>query len=646
MIRTKTVEYSLSSSLDFVVSSSLRPFSDLIVYLPETGSRSFRNCFIEVFIEDDLAAATSVTGWKFHYKVGTGSAISSSNTVTISNTGENMSMLFYHDVTSVFSSSFGPSDLSQSFTFGTLFTGSSTTNASVRLFCTYDYDDAAVTRVKTVVIPMDSYTGGTNATSSTIIDTIPALDTYLPETGKVYRDISIQLMGNDGCTQVSAIDTTSMSLKLDQGTPTPTGPINATLNSARLFKYIWNQNGIDTTTTHSLSILSSLAGMAFNCISAQCLVTYEYNHSSSTRIMNYISLPTGDDVGVIGGTTATDRSRFQTEFLITEPAITMSRAGIYHSFMDSAAIAFLPSVTQSAYSQSVKTYNTPSVALCGGWTIGTRFDSGASGSQGMALTSGSNILTVDWYRTGAGAGSLGSSYSSYAIFNYESGKSAQSGGDANHSQVRKWLFAPLVASTTRRLITGSISLAESSSYYLTSLGVNLITYNSAPANNITLTANCSGSDDGIGFGWIELRSGTQFQDSEIAPISNIVRMDDTFRRYPTDPQTTTRLIPTRNRFYSFESSNTTYMTGYFFATYHTLAFNLTGSVSGYTGNGSGLTVNFHRSDTNELIASTTTNVGGSFQKTWYNNVIPIYAEVYQDDTHVGRSGLSTASGVA
>ena len=164
-------------------------------------------------------------------------------------------------------------------------------------------------------------------------------------------------------------------------------------------------------------------------------------------------------------------------------------------------------------------------------------------------------------------------------------------------------------------------------------------------SNIVLLAAATGSNEGfLGYGWNPAYAGTISADGEIGPMMVIARLRDYFQRFPTDPDST-RLQPGRNRFFSIDSSTTSWVTGFFFATYHTIDYTLTGSISGSSGDGSGINVDFFRSDNDDYIATTTTTTGGQFQALWYDNNIPLYAVARQDDTHVGRSANSTASGV-
>jgi len=662
--RTKTIEYALSTQSASVATSVVRVFPPLLVYVPETGSRTFRSAFVEINCMDNVSAATSITGWKWQYRIGTtggaaGTPISESLTSTITNTGENMSFVWVHDVTNVFTTDFSANTLSASFNFGMTITGSATSNACVKLHVTYDYNDIAGTRIKTVQIPMDSYFFTASATGSsgspgTLVDRIPLLDTYLPEASKTYRDIHFEFCGNDFLTATGSRQGTA-SFCLDgtskQGDTGSFGPMETTLLSARYFKYLWNHNSMATSTTHSVWAMSQHVGRTLNGVAAKLSVTYEYDHAASTQIMNCIQLNAGDDSGYVGGTSSLDMvSQNSSEFFIQEPAITMSRCGIYHSLIDSGAVTFLTAVSSGSLTQSLvpgrREFTFPAVVTCGGWMCGTRFDSGATGSQGMGLVRGKNVLVNNRQRSGTTVGTLGSNYTANAILNYESAKSSQAGGDANHSQIRKWFLLPVSSSTgVRQQLTASMPFAESSSnFWMNSLGAALYPYNSLAGSNLSLRVAASGSNEGsLGFGWTSPYAGTFSSDAEIGPMSVFAPMSNVFQKNPGDPDTT-KFQAGRTRRFSIDCSNAIFVTGYFYATYHDIAYTLTGSLSGSSGDGSGVLVEFFRNDNDNIVASATSTAGGQFQAVWYDNTIPLYAAARQDDTRVGRSANSTASG--
>jgi hypothetical protein len=74
-----------------------------------------------------------------------------------------------------------------------------------------------------------------------------------------------------------------------------------------------------------------------------------------------------------------------------------------------------------------------------------------------------------------------------------------------------------------------------------------------------------------------------------------------------------------------------------------IAWTVSGTISGYTGDGSGITVEIFRVDTGEKVLQATTAAGGTFSKTWFENTISLFASARQDSTHAGRSESGVAS---
>ena len=78
-------------------------------------------------------------------------------------------------------------------------------------------------------------------------------------------------------------------------------------------------------------------------------------------------------------------------------------------------------------------------------------------------------------------------------------------------------------------------------------------------------------------------------------------------------------------------------------TFHSITETVTGTVSGYTGDGSGLTVDIFRTNGDEYIGSATTSAGGTYTFTWYSDNDDLYAICRQSDALCGRSTDGKAS---
>jgi hypothetical protein len=77
---------------------------------------------------------------------------------------------------------------------------------------------------------------------------------------------------------------------------------------------------------------------------------------------------------------------------------------------------------------------------------------------------------------------------------------------------------------------------------------------------------------------------------------------------------------------------------YTVAACHEIYYNITGSVVGYSGDGSGLTVSFYDKITSDLLFSVTTVIGGTFSAVWYDNTRDIVCDVY--DTGLNKYAKS------
>ena len=79
-------------------------------------------------------------------------------------------------------------------------------------------------------------------------------------------------------------------------------------------------------------------------------------------------------------------------------------------------------------------------------------------------------------------------------------------------------------------------------------------------------------------------------------------------------------------------------------TYNSIIYPISGTCSGFSGDGSGIAIEFYRiSDSvTEHILDLTTTSNGVFSGYWIDNTENIYAMARQDDTHVGRSTNGTA----
>jgi len=637
--RTKTIEYTLPSILtDIAESAVFTNSADTTIYIPETTSRSFVSVSMEVVCGDNGAGNVALSAWGLQ-----GSCDSGSNWTTAvigsgyAATAENISHIFFVDMTDEFTSRFG-SGTSGTFMYGIYLDYASAinfTNVSAKLIITYNYDDSAHnTRIKTVRIPIESFNGRLSNTAQiirqgTITNQIPALDTFLPETSKVYRQITAELWSN---TLPSAATATTLYVKLDSGgAETTYGTLGTTLVTPVTLRFFFNLNSMDTSLSHDLYARHAVASQSyFTNIGGWVIVTYEYDHSNSNTIMNSLFMGFGEttcNTRLVGDKDIVSIQRF-----IEEPGtITLQQSAIW---VTAAAGTTNRTFNFGVGSQTVTGYTvTTGGGMAGMLSIFHRVDSGSYRGAGITLDRGLNIFTAQWY---ASAIDTFSNVSCLMILNYTSGKHAS--GDGVHSHSVHWNIFSNNRATTAYIPPLSASRQPTiiePNYYL--LGVMPVVYQNGTTGAIQyLVFQCENlSTESNAGGWTDLFSSVGITSNErMFQISNgVCRF--AFKRWPLDTDST-RLDIEGARSWRITGLSAQYGVG-LWITYHSVTYTIAGSIKNYTGDGSGITVNIHRTDTDELIGSTTTSVGGSYTITWYDNETNVYANAIQNSTHIGRS---------
>jgi hypothetical protein len=644
-IRTKTIEYAFPASEASVAAATARVFTTLTIYIPETTGRIFKSCFLLVYVQDNVTTAASPVSWRIQARFGSTALDTTGDgatlTDTITNSGEQQSWMFTRDITALFTGDTGAGGwmnatpaTNRTFDVSLTIATSSTINASCKVVITYEYDDSATTRIKTVKIPIESATGA-RTTSLVEIGTnqVPLLDTFCPEASKTFRDIFFEIYTNDGTATSGAVDFT-LGLSLDAEAADNTGTIEAGLLSARSFYYLWKRTDMTTNVVHAFKAsVSSIAGGTFDCLGAVLVVTYEYNEASTTTVLNSIQVPAFDAVGFLGGTAAGDLSRAKKQLFIEEPTtITLVQSGIQVFLIDSGAVTLNIKVG----AQTARAYTLPAKDRCGGWGVIHRIDSGGAAGAGITLARGLNTLTLDIYTGSATFGSIGTAATAIMLLNYTSGKAT--GGTQVHNQTRCWFSQKTIADTQQREYTTFTPEIPESTYYLNGLGFFIISFNAGTAQGyqcLTLKTEWK-TGEGPEDGWNEIYSGLYNSDAEEGVHIQVGKGLDDFKRYPTDPDTNRKDIEATRK-YRIECVIASYNSFFLFYTYHNITNTISGTVSGYTGDGSGITVEIHRTDTDEKIGSVSTSVGGTYTFIWYDNTINCYAHARQDTTHLGRS---------
>lgn len=639
-LRRKTIRYPFPVETAKQTSTTRTDFSAVTVYIPETTSRTFLSVTAEVITQSADDATPNISAFTLGCKLGAVAFQDQTRSPTLTSSGAcQRSYCFAWTFTSYWNTNFG-SGTSQTCQIGFAFTGAARINTSAMLIVTYEYDDAAqTTRIKTVCIPLDSAILTTCTNSLQTLDTTPNLSTFLPEASKTYRQIWFEIEGNEALS--SSINFTlgyalDAEAEVNDGTHYP----NTATSGGRYIRFNWVRNDMTTNATHTFKIRSTVTGEVI-WPTVRLWVTYEYNHSTSTTILQSLQLVVGSQVGAVEGYTSTDGERAQLSLDVMEPGtITLVQSAVAITTHQATTTTVANTLAVAAGSQSERTYTGYANVNNNPFVCQFRVDSGAAMGAGMTLARGANTITVDYRTTVSMAMVTGGSAMLY--LNYTSDKHAS--GDGVHARTLHTLLGSNSNTNTFGAYFGhatAIIAVPESGFYRT-LGVSAL-LNGHPNPFTGEVAAISEqaqiqAGEAEGKGW---RDFGLFAAGGAQPVNAVafrqILATQVFKRYPNDPDVQ-RLDPLTSRVW-----RTTAKAGGMnfnvaaLITYHLMSFTVSGNAVGYTGDGSGLTVKIHRSDTGEVVATGTTAVGGSYAVTVHDNTVLMYAEIRQDGTHLGRS---------
>lgn len=649
--RTKTIEYALP-----MLSTGVTPqaegttyldSADITIYIPETTSRAFKSVMLEVVVADNQnAVAGNVSGWGIRASCDAGTTFTETLAAAgYATSGENMSHVMTGDVTAEFTARFsGASDTCRwGFYVDYSTTGYTLVNASAKLYITYEYDDTAhSTRIKTVRIPIESYNGRLTTThtaikqASTAANQLPALKhattPFLPEASTVIRQAFCEIWTNN---LPSSTGNPLLTLNLDNSLLSQTfGLVRGSLASPITLRYLYDVTAADWTSAHELYGYHDVASQShYNQLGGWLTVTYEYDHANSSTILNSIMMGMGEDslnVGLVANLSTTSVER-----AFSEPGtLTLKQSGVWITTQTSASSTTL---SFGMGSQTVTGYTpTGASTMAGMLSLVHRIDAGAHRGAGVTLTSGINTFTAQWYA--ANADRIGN-VSMVMFLNYTSSKSTL--GDGAHGHSVHYMLSPNNIATTANLQftpTYTPNIIEPNYWLMSCMPIFY-------AGGITgateyYVLQCKKTSE-AGFGWTDIFNTSTIGGNErLFTISNAAARF-AFKRWPNETESGRMDLETARdwRWYGTSCKFGLAM----WITYHSMTFTVSGTVSGYTGDGSGLTVKVYRASDGFYCGSTTTAAGGTYTFTWYDGASSLYTDCYQDESHLGRSDNGTAT---
>jgi hypothetical protein len=636
-LREKTIEFAIPTRAALITDATLTNLDQITLYIPE-ASPTITSAWVEVAFRD-VNTATSTTATIGEHRVALRLGAAAYTTVTevddITQTGETIGGVigpfnFLTHFTTNWSGTSMTCDIQVYFdqTSGTTL---GMINVSAKVFVTYTYDDTAATQIKTVRIPMESILSFLPTAAANFGTTqIPALDTFLPEAGKVIRDWHIVIEGNDFLNA-----TTDFTLSMDIGGADEftTGSFEAAPATSVFNRIIYKPPVPATASAHEFRLWCSQTGR-FHHVVVTLVVTYEFTLAGTTRLLNSIMLPV-EIASPLGAQTTAEASRFTRDILCVEPGtLTLRQSAIRINW--NAAVSSNPRVRVGG--QAYRSYTSAGNVYAGMGCLQQRFDSGAVEGAGFTLARGRNNIVIDAY--GSSTTNDITNVNGYIILNYESDVPTEGIGASSHSVFKTMLNWDAALTDLNRNNNYAFAIPETD-YWAVAAGFCFIQWVAAAGMALTFDVECL-SGEGKGAGYYDIYTDAYVSDAERACSIVWMRGRDTFRRFPQDPDPDRLDIETARDYRLF--TTTACGNGMLaLVTYHSMTWDVAGNLVGADA-GLATDVKLFRADDDQLFGEQTLAAGdSSFSFTVYDNTENYYVVARQNDTLVGRSGNALAA---
>jgi hypothetical protein len=633
--RTNCVEYVFDQRVTTLAPATRHDWAAITLDIPETGSRVFDSVFVEITMTDAQAATSSrgsVASWLIGIKLGAVAFNDVTVTDTITDSGDQTSYIFTRDVTSYFTTNFGAAasqtaqvGFQYAQTAGTLLM----TNITAKLVIAYRYEDttSGTVRVKTVRIPLESNTGALTTTLASIGSSqIPALDTFCPEASKSFKQSWFEVEGNHAGNGTTDFQ---LGLALDSEAEVLMGSYEMANNTGVWAQHRWLKS-FTTNATHDFKArVTSTTGGTHACVGVVLVVTYTFDLTGTTRVLNSLVL-SADWTGPIPGTAATDRDRFRRGIYLSEPGtLTLKQSGL--RFYLSAATPGTMSVICG--SQTARTYSISRGSVAGGGLGFThRIDSGSGGGVGftIAAAGSESVFTADLY---SGTNAANTMVGAQVFLNYESDLATAGYGAHAHTVCR--LLRATAADGTMETISAIAPVVVGTTeteWWLLGIAFELQHQLTSAAWAVLLSAEVT-TGEGFEDGWQMLGGDCGLSGSELGVQFAWFRARSEFRRHSSDPDTSRMPSTTTRRFRMFTSTSS-WKSLICWSTYHTHVFNVTGTVSGSAGGTVSLTM--FDATTHEVLETGSRVGNGSYTLPWHDGR-QVYVVARESGALLGRS---------
>lgn len=629
--RVKTVAYDFPALTTTSTNNTATNLTQITLYLPEGNGDDFyiQHAWVE-FSADDVITVPggNLTTKTIELQLGSAGYQSTTNSQVLTASGENLSLFLVRDFSSYFRNNWSGTSMTCDLRF-TLNQSSGTTlgftNACATVYITYEYNDENdTTQLKTVYIPMNQLTS-TLATSKTSVGTIPNLDTYLPETSKTYRNISIVIQGTTSGTGTGDV---TLTLEIDSLGTYSTGIYEGAPGSDRWVRFVWaNLVGAFTTNaSHTLNLWASITSR-FNTPQVYIVVTYEFDASTSTSVMNSLLIP-AEMTSPVGSST-TLKQRLDLDFWMPEENISV----------ESFAAMIFYSNTSSTVTQYAKLDNGSYVTFT---QAGSGFVCGSKGflirnDTAITFAQGRNSVYLDIY-----SDITGSNYSAIFMVNYTSDVSSAGIGAHNHTVMYPLYWHGTVAPLTSVTTSAVAPSIPESSYFISNAGLLITAMTNATNASFPIVSMeiLASEDSAVKF--VPSYYDYTRLDAEVGNYISTAQIRNEFKRWPNDLNRVATITNTRRYTIIVPTGGTVFMNNFqMVLNYHSITKTVSGNIT--NSNGGTVTINLHRAATGEKVLSTSRVGNGSFSFTWYDDTEEMYVEAYEDENYKGRSANDYAS---
>lgn len=596
-------------------------FAALNVTIPQTGSRTFTSCWIEVRAVR-LSGTGNITSRMLGIKLGAAAFSDETITHTISQLGESEVHCFKRDVTAYFTANFGSGGTAVACQVAFQYAGAANdmANVTAKLVVNFDFDDAhasADRRVNCIPIPLESLTGSLATTLQSIgTNQIPALDSVLAEDGITYERIAFEFFGQNNS---AASSQPTLAVALDAEAEFAFGATGAQ-SSSMLIHHNWIRDDMDTSAVHDLLARDLAQTNRWACLSAWLWVVYTYDYDTST-MLTYCQRPPVQFPNNLATSEAPSRARAVVD--IQEPGtVTVVRAAV--SIWRSGSISSNNDSSLAVGGQTARTYAMDPVGnLVSGGSFTQRFDAGAAEGSGHTFARGKNIIEMTAYCTlDNTAGIELNAVSGYVVVVYTAGKPTS----GHHAVTQDLLILVDTAPTwqVKADYTPPASLADRA---LIGVTVDSEWF----ARNVSGFSVINGEifSGELGGRLEALAIYRTASINENCYIRDIVQLQlTTVKRWPDDPapgRVVDLSAAARQWKANYVANNgVQYAATVLSITSHGISTGLSGTVHGLPGDGSGVDV-VVLDENNDVVAEAITSVGGGYTFTAWDDTVDYYA---------------------